>query len=164
MTKAVSVYISELHRKFQRFERFTHVNTSEIQEFIYNILYPVEHIVWIEDGAEIRLCICPKDIRRKISFLLFTKGNVILTSATIYKDYSPEQSSEGEKRWEYCYLQRISDRGFSDVTEEITVDVFTAAVGFEILHDTIDEAEQFAKDVIDSEEKESLRMIQEFTH
>lgn len=53
---------------------------------------------------------------------------------------------------------------FSDVTKEITVDVFTAAVGFEILHDTIDEAEQFAKDVIDSEEKEYLRMIQEFTH
>lgn len=83
MTKAITGYVTELHRKFQRFERFTHVNTSEIQEFLYNILYPAEHIIWIEDGTEIRLCICPKDIRRKISLLLFTKGNVILTSATI---------------------------------------------------------------------------------
>lgn len=83
MTKSVAGYVTELHRKFQRFERFTHVNTSEIQEFLYNILYPAEHIIWIEDGTEIRLCICPKDIRRKISLLLFAKGNVILTSATI---------------------------------------------------------------------------------
>ncbi len=83
MTKAVAGYITELHRKFQRFERFTHVNTSEIQKFLYNILYPAEHIIWTEDGTEISLCICPKDIRRKISLLLFTKGNVILTSATI---------------------------------------------------------------------------------
>ncbi len=83
MTKAVAGYVTELHRKFQRFERFTHVNTSEIQKFLYNILYPVEHIIWTEDGTEIRLCICPKDIRRKISLLLFAKGNVILTSATI---------------------------------------------------------------------------------
>ena len=38
MTKAVAGYVTELHRKFQRFERFTHVHTSEIQKFLYNIL------------------------------------------------------------------------------------------------------------------------------
>lgn len=52
---------------------------------------------------------------------------------------------------------------FSDQSEEVTVDVFTAAVGFEILKDSVSDAEQFAMDVIDSEEKEYMRMIQEFS-
>lgn len=43
---------------------------------------------------------------------------------------------------------------FSDRSEEIPVDVFTAAVGFEILNNTVEDAEEFAKDVIESEEKE----------
>lgn len=51
---------------------------------------------------------------------------------------------------------------FSDRAEEIPVDVFTAAVGFEILKDSVSDAEQFAMDVIDLEEKEYRRMIQEF--
>lgn len=112
MTKAVSVYILELHRKIQRFERFTHVNTKEIQEFLYNILYPVEHIVWIEDGADIRLCICPKDIRRKISLLLFTKDNVILTSATI----SDKHKGTPYERCGY-YLDSIGFPVFGRVSE-----------------------------------------------
>lgn len=112
MTKAVSVYISELHRKLQRFERFTHVNTKEIQEFLYNILYPIEHIVWIEDGADIRLCICPKDIRRKISLLLFTNGNVILTSATI----SDKRNGSPRERCRY-YLDSIGFPVFGRVSE-----------------------------------------------
>lgn len=52
---------------------------------------------------------------------------------------------------------------FSDKLEEVTVDVFTAAVGFEILKDSVSDAEQFAMDVIDSVEKEYRRMIQEFS-
>ncbi len=52
---------------------------------------------------------------------------------------------------------------FSDQSEEVTVDVFTAAVGFEILKDSVSDAQQFAMDVIDSEEKEYRRMIQEFS-
>lgn len=52
---------------------------------------------------------------------------------------------------------------FSDKSEEVTVDVFTAAVGFEILKDSVSGAEQFAMDVIDSEEKEYMKMIQEFS-
>lgn len=51
---------------------------------------------------------------------------------------------------------------FSDSSEEIPVDVFTAAVGFELLHYSVEDAEQFAKDVIDSEEKEYLRMLEEY--
>lgn len=51
---------------------------------------------------------------------------------------------------------------FSDRSEEIPVDVFTAAVGFEILSNSVQEAEEFAKDVIESEEKEYLRLIKEY--
>ena len=51
---------------------------------------------------------------------------------------------------------------FSDRSEEIPVDVFTAAVGFEILNNSVQDAEQFAKDVIDSEEKEYLRLLEEY--
>lgn len=51
---------------------------------------------------------------------------------------------------------------FSDQSEEVTVDVFTAAVGFEILKDSVSDAEQFAMDVIDSEEKEYLKMLGEY--
>ena len=52
---------------------------------------------------------------------------------------------------------------FSDKSEEVTVDVFTAAVGFEILKDSVSDAQQFAMDVIESEEKEYMKMIQEFS-
>ncbi|WP_337484818.1 hypothetical protein [Porcipelethomonas sp.] len=51
---------------------------------------------------------------------------------------------------------------FSDSSEEIPVDAFTAAVGFEILNNSVQDAEQFAKDVIDSEEKEYLRLLEEY--
>ena len=51
---------------------------------------------------------------------------------------------------------------FSDRSEEIPVDVFMAAVGFEILGDSVQDAEQFAKDVIDSEEKAYLRLLEEY--
>ena len=53
---------------------------------------------------------------------------------------------------------------FSDRSEDIPVDVFTAAVGFEILNDSITDAEQFAKDVIDSEEKEYLKMLGKYSN
>lgn len=42
------------------------------------------------------------------------------------------------------------------------VDEFTAAAGFEILNNSAENAEQFAKDVIDSEEKEHLRLLEEY--
>lgn len=51
---------------------------------------------------------------------------------------------------------------FSDRAEEIPVDVFTAVVGFEILSNSVQDAAQFAKDVIDSEEKEYLRLLEEY--
>lgn len=51
---------------------------------------------------------------------------------------------------------------FSDSTEMIPVDFFTAAVGFEIVNDSVQDAKQFAEDVIDCEEKEYLRLVEEF--
>lgn len=51
---------------------------------------------------------------------------------------------------------------FSDESEEIEIDVFSAAVDFELLKNNFDEAVQFAKDYIDSEEKEYCRMIEEY--
>lgn len=44
---------------------------------------------------------------------------------------------------------------FADETERIEIDNFSAAVGFEILEDSLAEAEQLAKDFIDCEGKKS---------
>lgn len=51
---------------------------------------------------------------------------------------------------------------FADGSEKLEIDVFSAAVDFEIFENSLSEAEQFAKDYIDSEEKEYRRMIDEF--
>ena len=51
---------------------------------------------------------------------------------------------------------------FIDESEETEIDIFTAAVGYEILDMTTEEAEQFAKDYIDSEEKEYRRLVEEY--
>ena len=50
---------------------------------------------------------------------------------------------------------------FADESEEIEIDIFSAAVDFELIKNSIDEAEQFAKDYIDCEEKEYQRMFDE---
>ena len=51
---------------------------------------------------------------------------------------------------------------FSDSSEEIPVDAFTAAVGFEILNNSVQDVKQFAKDVIDREEKGYLKLLEEY--
>ena len=51
---------------------------------------------------------------------------------------------------------------FSDESEKFEIDVFSAAVDFELLKNSLEEVEQFAKDYIDSEEKEYCRMLDEF--
>lgn len=52
---------------------------------------------------------------------------------------------------------------FSDESKTFKISSFTAAVGFEIINDSIQEAEQFAKDVIDSEEKEYIKILGDST-
>ena len=51
---------------------------------------------------------------------------------------------------------------FADESEKLEIDVFSVAVDFELLKDSLEEAEQFAMDYIDCEEKEDCRMIDEF--
>lgn len=51
---------------------------------------------------------------------------------------------------------------FSDESEKVAIDIFSAAVDFELLNNSLEEVEQFAKDYIDSEEKEYCRMLDEF--
>ena len=46
---------------------------------------------------------------------------------------------------------------FDDETERGEIDNFSAAVGFEILENSLAEAEQFAKDYVDCEEKNTRR-------
>ncbi|MCM1231653.1 MAG: hypothetical protein NC489_16165 [Ruminococcus flavefaciens] len=52
---------------------------------------------------------------------------------------------------------------FADESERLEIDIFSAAVDFELLNNSIEEAEQFAKDYVDCEEKEYQRMIDEFS-
>ncbi len=52
---------------------------------------------------------------------------------------------------------------FTDESERLAIDVFSAAVDFELLKNSIEEAVQFAKDYIDCEEKEYQRMLDEFS-
>lgn len=48
---------------------------------------------------------------------------------------------------------------FADESEKIEIDVFSAAVDFELLSNNLEEARQFTKDYIDCEEKEYRRII-----
>lgn len=50
---------------------------------------------------------------------------------------------------------------FSDESEKVEIDVFSAAVDFELVKNSFEEAKQFAKDYIESEEKEYNRMLDE---
>lgn len=50
---------------------------------------------------------------------------------------------------------------FADESEKLEIDVFSAAVDFELLNNSCEEAKQFAKDCIDCAEKEYCRMIEE---
>lgn len=50
---------------------------------------------------------------------------------------------------------------FADESEKLQIDVFSAAVDFELLKASLEEVEQFAKDYIDFEEKEYRRIINE---
>lgn len=52
---------------------------------------------------------------------------------------------------------------FSNETEEIIIDLFNCAVGYEIMSDILEVAKEFARDVIDSEEKLYQQIIKELT-
>ena len=72
------------------------------------------------------------------------------------------------------YLQKASENSLQmdfaeeidedidiDDFENVEIDIFSAAVDFELVKNSINEVEQFAKDYIDCEEKEYCRMLDE---
>ena len=63
--------------------------------------------------------------------------------------YSPRVDKKGDKILCEGFLIQI----FAYKNEQDEIDNFTAAVGFEILEDSLAEAEQLAKDFIDCEGK-----------
>ena len=72
-----------------------------------------------------------------------------------------------------CHLKRTVDSGcevickgywfeaFVDESMTIPLDVFGGAVGFELVEESMDEAEQFAMDVVDAEEKRYWELLKE---
>lgn len=71
--------------------------------------------------------------------------------------------SREDKNGEIVACERFTIEVFSDESEKVEIDVFSAAVDFELLKNSLEEAEQFAKDYIDCEEKEYQRMLDEFS-
>ena len=70
--------------------------------------------------------------------------------------------SREDKNGETVACNGFTIEVFSDESEKIEIDVFSASVDFELLKNSLEEAEQFAKDYIDCEEKEYQRMLDEF--
>lgn len=70
-------------------------------------------------------------------------------------EYLPRENDDGEVV--ACEGFRIEV--FSDESEKVEIDIFSAAVDFELMKNSLDEVEQFAKDYIDCEEKEYQRML-----
>lgn len=70
--------------------------------------------------------------------------------------------SREDKNGEIVACDGFTIEVFSDESEKVAIDVFSAAVDFELVKNSLAEAEQFAKDYIDCEEKEYQRMLDEF--
>ena len=72
-------------------------------------------------------------------------------------EYLPREDKDGE----IVAGEGFRIEVFADESEKVEIDIFSAAVDFELIKNSIDEAEQFAKDYIAFEEKESQRMLDE---
>lgn len=75
---------------------------------------------------------------------------------------SDKNLSRENKNGEKVTCEGFTIEVFVDESEEVGIDFFSAAVDFELVKNTIEEAEQFAIDYIDCEEKEYQRMLDEF--
>ena len=74
-----------------------------------------------------------------------------------YIEISPAKNIPRENDYgDIVFCQGYEIRIFLDNEKSAPIDIFYAAEGFEIISDTPDEAEQFAKDVIDIEQKKYL--------
>ena len=81
-----------------------------------------------------------------------------------YKDFyvriTPDNSIQRvDKKGNEVLCEGFLIQIFADKNEQVEIDNFTAAVGFEILEDSLAEAEQLAKDFIDCEGKEYLKVV-----
>ena len=75
-----------------------------------------------------------------------------------YKDFyvriTPDNSIQRvDKKGNEVLCEGFLIQVFADETERIEIDIFSAAVGFEILENSFAEAVQFAKDYVECEEK-----------
>ena len=70
--------------------------------------------------------------------------------------------SREEKNGKIIACEGFTIEVFSDESEKLEIDVFSAAVDFELIKNILEEAKQFAKDYIDCEEKEYQRMLDKF--
>lgn len=73
-------------------------------------------------------------------------------------EYLPRENEDGE----IVACEGFRIEVFADESEEVEIDIFSAAVNFELIKNSINEAEQFTKDYIDYEEKEYCKMLDEF--
>lgn len=78
-----------------------------------------------------------------------------------YKDFymriTPDRSIQRvDKKGNEVFCDGFIIQVFADETEQIEIDNFTAAVGFEILENSFEEAVQFAKDFVECEGKECM--------
>lgn len=73
-------------------------------------------------------------------------------------EYLPRENENGEVV--ACEGFRIEV--FANESEDVEIDIFSAAVDFELMKNSLNEVEQVAKDYIDCEEKEYQRMLDEF--
>lgn len=73
-------------------------------------------------------------------------------------EYLPREDDNGE----IVACEGFKIEVFADESENVEIDIFTAAVNFELVKNSLNEVEQFAKDYIDCEEKEYRRMLDEF--
>lgn len=73
-------------------------------------------------------------------------------------EYLPREDKDGE----IVAGEGFRIEVFAVESEKVEIDIFSAAVDFELIKNSIDEAEQFAKDYIDCEEKEYQRLLEEF--
>ncbi len=81
-----------------------------------------------------------------------------------YKDFyvriTPDNSIQRvDKKGNEVLCEGFLIQIFADKTERDEIDNFTAAVGFEILEDSLAEAEQLAKDFVECEGKEYLKVV-----
>ncbi|MCM1270238.1 MAG: DEAD/DEAH box helicase [Ruminococcus flavefaciens] len=73
-TNEVLINAKELHRKIERFETFTEAYVPDVKQFVEGIIFPdSDNAMWIENGKNIRLCVCKKRYQQRYFKAAFRK-------------------------------------------------------------------------------------------